>query len=290
MDVQQGRSKVVTLVPDSPMVSPTAAIYDRLGADSGVTVTATASAVDTVVVTNTANTRQAFELDDITDVAPGLHVLVADSQFGTAVGVVSAVDADTYVVRLVDPLPAVPSADATVKGLDVTVTIPTDATGALYLGYILEVSASGVDPIRVEFNVVRFPFVGPCKAHHVRAVLARGYPGELSRDEQFHALVAAEVNAQIRSRLLASARYVSAYWNPDTLGPVRSPMLRLVLAEQHGLRESGADREQYLSAMRLEVTARLGDVLNSLQPADGNMDGKIDDYEAKGDIGAEWVR
>lgn len=290
MDVQLGRSKVVKLVPDSPMASPTAAIYDRLGADLGVTVTATASAVDTVVVSNADNTRQAFEIDNVTGIDAGLSVLVTDAQFGSAVGIVSAVDADTYVVRLVDPLPAVPSADATIEGLDVTVTIPTDATAALYLGYVLEVSDDDVDPIRVEFNVVRFPFVGPCKAHHVRSLLARGYPGELSRDETFHAQVAAEVNAQIRSRLLASARYVSAYWNPDTLGPVRSPMLRLVLAEQHGLREAGASREEFLSSTRLEVSARIGDVLNSVQPADGNMDGKIDDYEAKGDIGAEWVR
>lgn len=290
MDVQKGRSKVATLVPDSPMVSPAATIYGLDGEAVAVTLTATPSTVDTTCAGADSDTRQSFEVSSTEGIAPGLSVLVTDAQWGTAQSVVSAVDTDTSIIRLVEPLPGIPSADATVEGLDVTVTIPTDATAEIGLGYVLEVATDDVDPVRLEFNVVRFPFVGPCKAHHVRAKLARGYPGELSRDETFHQRIADEVNAQIRARLMTSARYVSAYWNPEALAPVRAPMLLLVLAEQHGLREPGSSRDDFLSAARLEVTERIGAVLSSRQPIDSDMDGQIDTEEQRGDIGSAWVR
>lgn len=292
MDVQKGRSKVVTLVPDSPMASPVAAIYGLDGADTGVSVSASASSFSSTVASSptTPNTRSSIQLDSVSGLLPGASVLVTDDQFGTAQSVVSAVDASAKVMRLVDALPAAPASGATVEGLDVTATIPTEATSALGLGYILEVTGTGAEPVRLEFNVVRFPFIGPCKAHHVRAKLARGYPGELSKDEVLHQRIADTVNAQIRARLMTSARYVSAYWNPETLEPVRAPMLLLVLAEQYGIREAGSTRDDYLSAARLEVTDRLGAVLSSRQPIDSDMSGAIDVEEQRGDIGSEWVR
>lgn len=290
MDVQKGRSKTVALVPDAPITGAVATIYGLDGEPVNVTLTATPSAVDTAVDGDDANTRQAFTVDATTGIVPGLSVLVTDEQWGTAQGLVSAVDTTGKVVRLVDPLPGIPADNARVQGLDVSVTIPAEATADLAKGLILEVVGTGADPVRIEFNVVRFPFVGPCKPHHVRALIARGYPGELSKDEQLHARVADEVNLQIRARLLSSAQYVSAYWNPDTLGPVRAPMLRLVLAEQFRLRESGSSRDDTLSAERLEVTARLGDVLTSIQPSDGNMDGQVDAEEQRGAIGSVWAR
>ena len=290
MDIQRGRTKVVKLVPDSPMADPQATIYGLDGLEvSGLTLTATPSAVNTTVAANAANTAQSFSLASASGVAGGLHVLVTDPQFGTAIGIVSAIESTT--VRLVDPLPAEPATGATVKGLDVSVTVPAGATAAIGLGYVLEVAdAATEDTVRAEFNVVRFPFIGPCKAHHVRAVLARGFPAQFSIDEVFHQLVADEVNLQIRARLLGSARYASAYWNPDTLAPVRAPMVRLVLGEQHGLRESGSARDDYLSSLRLEVQARLGDLLQSLAKPDANMDGAVDADEQRGDIGSVWSR
>lgn len=290
MDVQKGRSKVVKLVPDSPMMSPTATIYGLDGAALSTVLVATPSAVSTAVVADDANAREVFEVGSVAGIVGALHVLVTDAQFGTAVGVVSSVDSVTKLVTLVDPLPAEPAVGATVVGLDVSVEIPTSVTAELAKGYILEVAEDGVDSVRLEFNVVRFPFVGPCKAHHVREKLAKGYPSQLSADEVLHQRVADEVNRQIRARLLKSARYVSAYWNPDTLAPVRAPMLTLVLAEQYGMREAGSSREEFLSGTRLEVRDRIGDVLNSIQPIDANMDGEVDADEQKGEIGAAWVR
>lgn len=290
MDVQKGRSKVATLTPDAPMASPEATIYGLDGNVVAVSLTATPSAVDTTVASDSGNARQSFKVQSTTGIAPGLSVLVTDSQFGTAQSMVSAVDTSSKIIRLVDALPAVPASGATVEGLDVEVEIPADATGTLGLGYILEVTDAAVDSVRLEFNVVRFPFVGPCKAHHVRAKLARGYPADFSKDEVFHARVADEVNAQIRARLMTSARYMSAYWNPDSLAPVRAPMLLLVLAEQYGLREAGSTRDDYLSAARLEVTDRIGAVLSSRQPIDADMTGVIEPEEQRGDIGSEWVR
>lgn len=271
MDVQRGATKVVKVVPTAPMVGPTAVVYDRAGTVVA-SPTATASALSTTTAADT--TRAVLKLTSAVAAAAGLAVLV-----GSEIAVISRVDGVN--ATLVEPLSQVPADGTAVVGLDVSVSLTGAATTTLYAGYTLEVSATGVDPARLVYNVVRFPFIGPCAARHVRDLLQRGYPGEaaMSRDATLHERIAAEVNESIRGRLLASNHYLSAFWSPDALGNAMAPMLRLVLGERYGLRESGSDRDQYLQSLRFEVRDRIADVVSGGQLYDGDSDGVIPDAD-----------
>jgi hypothetical protein len=290
VDVQKDRSKTVTLYPEEPMASPVATLYDRDGTAVDVTLTATASAVSTTVATYASMARQLVKVASLTGIAAGVRVRVTSAEFGTAVATVSAVtDVSAKLVRFVDPLPAIPVNGDVVVGLDVVVPLP--AFDDVYMGYVLEVASSGVEEtIREEINVVRFPFRGPVTAQAVRAVVARGWAGEFSKDEQKHRQIAQESNEQIRARLMGSGVYASRYWSPSALAPVVAPMIKLVLAEQHGLREGGADREGYLTSLRFEVRDRLADVIKGAQPYDADGDGALSDVESLGSFVSEFQR
>ncbi len=281
MDLQQGKSKVVTLIPESPMATPVAVIYDRAGDElipSG-DLSPAVSTASTTVVANASNTRSSFVLTSASGFASGLYVRVTDATWGEAVSQVSAIDGTTC--RLVDPLPDIPSAGSAVRGLDVTVTIPADATAELDKGFVLQVHDDDDDEnvVRLCFAVVRYPHRGPCLARHVRERIARGFPGEFLKDEQFHRRVAAEVNTEIRNRLLASQNYVSAYWAPEALDGLRPAMLRWVLADRHGLREAGSTRDDYLEQALAEVERATRELLKSAQIYDADGDGAVDDTE-----------
>lgn len=276
MDIQQGSTKTVRFVPPAPMTLPLATIYDR-ARNEIASPAATPSAVDTTVAAG-ASTPTLLVLTDATGLERGSWIQVWDPEFTSARAEVSSVDGD--VVRLVDPLPATPSEGAAVEGIDIAVTITGVATASLYRGYVLEVS-DGVDVVRIEYNVVTYPYVGPCDDTTVRELLARAYPSELElvRDTARHARIAREVNAAIRGRLLASKTYISGYWSPDALSNVCAPMLRLVLAERYGLREGGSDRDQYLSSLRFEVRDRIAELIQSAETYDDDDDGIVDDDE-----------
>lgn len=277
MDIRLGKSKVATLVPSSPMTgAATGVIYDDQGEALATGLTVTPSAVSTTVADAPTNTRSSFEVASGAGVEPGLFVVVSDPQWGSAVSEVSAVSDD--IVRLVDPLPDIPDVGATVVGLDVLVTIPSSVTGAIGNGYVLEVT-EGDESAHLEFAVVRYPFRGPCTAREVRASIARQWQGEYLSDERFHERVAADVNALVRSHLLAAGEFISRYWDPAAFASAVPPLIRLVLAERHGLREGGATREEYIAQERGEAEARLKDVVKSVRTRDKNMDGKLNSEE-----------
>ena len=280
MDLQLGRAATLTVVPAERMTSPTATVYDRDGTTVD-TPTATPSTVATTVAEDADNSRTSLLLDDATGIVPGLTVAIADAAWGTAHSVVSAVDGDT--VRLVEPLPAVPTTGATVVGLDIAVALA--AFSELYRGYVLEVADASVETTaRLVFNVVKYPYIGPCAAIHVRDLVSKAWPGEraILQDATLQTRIAGQVNSQIRGQLLKSATFLSGYWDPDSLATVRSAMLRLVLAESYGLREPQTDRENYLRSLRFEVRDRIGDVLKSAELYDGDGDGVISERESGG--------
>lgn len=286
MDIQRGRSRAVTLLPESRMTSPTAVIYDRQGTVvvPSSSLTATPSAVATTVVDDPANSRSSMELASVAGITQGLHLEFVLDGWGTVVSEVATVQG--AVVHLIDPLPAVPAAGAVVRGLDVAVTIPSTATGELGTGYVLEV-AEGESSVRLMFAVVRYPFVGPCTARHVRDRIARGYPGESSRNEAWYARVAAATNLQIRARLLASGKYISHYWDPDSVAAVVPAMLALTLAEQFGLRESGPARDDTINDPIRAANMAMSRLVASSQPYDHDGDGAI--VEAQDDDGEAWT-
>lgn len=256
------------------MTSPSAVIYDDQGdilVGSG-SLTATPSAVDTTVAADAANSRHSFKVASATGIAPGLFVRVSDATWGSAISEVSSVDGTT--VRLVEPLPDEPDEGSEVVGLDVTVTIPTDATEDIGTGFVLEVT-EGDESVHLEFAVVRYPFVGPCDARQVRAHVARGYPGEYTTDERFHARVAEEVNDLVRAYLIGAGEFVSRYWNPKAFASATPPLIRVVLAERYGLREGSATREEYVQQEQRAADTQLKLVLKSVLTRDKNMDGKL---------------
>lgn len=279
VDVQRGKAKTVRLVPSAPMSSPAASVYDRDDTVKASSLACTPSTVDTTVASDSSNTRQTFQVTSATGIVGGLHVRVTDATWGAAVGVVSSIDGTTC--RLVDPLPDVPSAGSAVRGLDVEVTIPAAATDALYRGYTLSLTDDTVESVQLAVNVVRHVYSGPCTARDVRALLARGYAGEFSKDEVKHQLIADAVNQRIRGELLASATYLSDYWDPDALALARSPVLRLVLAEDYQLREAGSSRDDYLLGLRRDVDAAIGKVLRSAHLHDSDGDGAVGEDEGK---------
>lgn len=285
-DVQTGRTHAVRLVLEAPMTTPVATVYTRLR-QVVATPTVTASAVATRVASATARDR--VTVAATTGLSVGLTLRVS-GVWGQALTRVVQVDGSA--VRLSPPLPEVPLSGATVRGLDVTVIVGPHTVP--YMGYVLEVvDSAGVGPsVRCTYNSVVYPYVGPCLPHHVRELLARGFAGEraLIGDSVFHEAVAADVNDQIRGRLLASESYLSDYWAPSALAAVRACMLRLVLAESHGLRESGSTRDDYLQGLRFETRDRINDLLKSAQLYSRDSDGQVADEDLGALTHVEWRR
>lgn len=277
MDIKQGTSATVKLVPEAPMAAPLATIYtDRR--EVVATPAATPSPVSTTVADAADNTAQMFSVSSVIGIAPGLTIRVADPEWGLATSVVSAVIGTD--VRLVEPLPAIPSAGAVVVGLDVTVVIPSAATATLGDAFVLEVM-DGNSHVHMVYAVVVYPYAGPCTARHVRDRIARGYPAEFRSDEVFHARVAEEVNELIRSYLLSAERYASSYWSPTALKPALLPALKYILSAAHNLRESGANLPDYIEREERELKAAMGRVIRSAHTIDVNRDGIRTDDEKR---------
>ena len=180
----------------------------------------------------------------------------------------------------VEPLPATPRDGATVVGLDVSVVVPTEATATLSLDNLVLVETAS-EEISELFNVVTYPFRGPVMTIAVRDHMTRLFQGETTEDETWYARIAAECNARIRGRLLASDAYLSRYWDPDALMEIGANMLQLVLAG-YGYYSSDSTREDYMRSLRIELKERFADILKGSTPYDGDGDGTIDDVEVDG--------
>lgn len=276
MDVQLATTPTLRLVPDEPMSAPTAVVYGANG-EQLATATATPSDVSTTVAQH-SDGPSAFAVDDAAGIAPGLTVRVTDDSFGEADSVVASVDG-TW-VTVVTPLPAPPAAGSTVVGLDVTVPLPAGATAELGLAKRLEVVEGTVRVAKV-FNVVAYPIDGPCRAQHVRALVSRKQPSKLL-GEQLCVEIADAGNAEIRGQLLASRSFVSAYWDPDALRRLRVPVLSLILAEEHGIWDANVDREVYVDRLERKVEKIVGQILQSAEPYDEDLDGELTEVEAEG--------
>lgn len=277
VDIQQGKTRTLRLVPHAPMSGPTCRIVDRKAALLA-SPTATPHAGTTTVATDADNSAQRFKLTSSAGFAIGDTIRVADASWGTAPAVLSSVDG-AY-VRTVEPLPATPRDGAAVVGLDVLVQVPAQATADLALDNIVIVEA-GEEEVTELFNVVVHPYRGPVTARIVRDYMSRMYQGETTEDETWWQRVADETNARIRGRLLESSRYISRYWDPDALREIGSVMMKLVLAD-YGYWTSDGDRDDYLRSLRIELKERVGGILKGGEPYDEDGDGTIDDDELDG--------
>lgn len=262
------------------MASPVATIYDRDNA-ALATPTATPSTVSTTVVADAANTRQSIKVASIAGMSHGTWLRIYDAAFGYARAKISGFDG-ADIVRLVQSLPAIPAGSSTVEGLDVAVAVP--AFSDLAIGYVLEVTDTGVEPVRTDLNVVRYPPEGPCFAEHVRDCIQRFYSGERAAlaDTELQERIAEETNAQIFGRLLAAGVLASSYWSPAALATVRPSMLRLVMAEQYGLYEANTDKQLWMRDQRAEVKERISAIAQGAQTRDVDNDGTATDDEVAG--------
>lgn len=265
------------LVPLAPMSGPTCRVLDRKGAVLASPVPAPHAGA-TTVATDADNSAQRFKLTVSAGFAVGDTIRVTDATWGSAPAVLSSVDG--AFVRTVEPLPATPRDGATVVGLDVLVVVPTPATATLSLDNMVVVETADEEVTEL-FNVVAHPFRGPVLSIAVRDYMTRLFNGESTSDETWYGRIAAECNANIRGRLLASGSYISRYWDPDALREIGSNMMQLVLAG-YGYYSSDSTREDYMRSLRIELKERFGDVLKGDQPYDSNGDGVIDDVEADG--------
>lgn len=291
IDIQKGKTKALRFVPDAPMSAPTASVQTRAGVVLE-TPTATAHALSTTVATDADNSPTYLKLTSVAGLAAGNVVLVTDQTFGTAQAVVAGVSG-SY-VTFVTPFPATPDAGSTLVVLDVTLTVGTTSTAALAMDNIVIVSA-GQEEVTELFNVVTHVYRGPLTARDVRDHIARLYAGEYAGatvgddDYQWHAMVADEVNGNLRGRLLESSAYVSRYWDPDTLNEAARIMLRLVLADK-GYWTGDGDREDQLRSLRLELKERIGGILKSGYAYDADASGDIDDDEVDGSTTIRGLR
>lgn len=291
IDIQKGKTRLLRFVRLAPMASPTCSIQTRAGVVLETPV-ATPHALSTTVSSDTANSVTHLKLASVTDLAVGHMVLVTDATFGRAVSAVAGVSG-SY-VDFVTPFPAVPDAGSAVVVLDVTVTIGTLSTAALAMDNIVIVS-DGQEEITELFNVVSHVFRGPISGPDVRDHIARLYSGEYAgatqgdEDFQWHHAVAAEVNGNLRGRLLESSAYVSRYWDPDLLGEAARIMLRLVLADK-GYWTGDGDREDQLRSLRFELKDRIGAILKSGYAYDTDASGDISDAELDGSTTIRGLR
>lgn len=273
------------------MSTPTCSIQTRTGTVLE-TPTATAHTLSTTVATDALNSPTYLKLASVTSLAVGDTVRIADSTFGTAQAVVAEVSG--LYVRFIEPFPATPSDGSVVVGLDVAVTIGTASTATLAMDNIVIVSA-GQEEVTELFNVVAHVYRGPLTARDVRDHIARLYAGEYAGatvgddNYQWHARVAAEVNGNLRGRLLESSAYTSRYWDPDTLSEAARIMLRLVLADK-GYWTGDGDREDQLRSLRIELKERIGGILKGGHAYDADGDGEIGDDEVDGSTTIRGLR
>lgn len=283
IDIQKDKTKALRLVPDAPMSGPTCSIQTRKGVVLETPV-ATAHALSTTVATDALNSATYLKFTAVGALAVGDSVRISDTTFGTAIGVVAEVSG--LYVRFIEPFPDTPSDGSAVVGLDVSVTVGTASTATLSMDNIVIVTA-GQEEVTELFNVVSHVYRGPLTARDVRDHIARLYSGEYAGatvgddDYQWHARVAAEVNGNLRGRLLESSAYVSRYWDPDTLSEAARIMLRLVLADK-GYWTGDGDREDQLRSLRIELKERIGGILKGGFAYDADADGTIDDTEVDG--------
>ncbi len=291
IDIQLGKTKALWLVPEAPMSAPTVSIQTRAGVVLA-TPTATPHPLSTTVATDALNTPSYLKLTSVTGLAVGDSVRISDTTFGMAVSVVAEVSG-SY-VRFIEPFPATPDAGSAVVGLDVTLTVPVEATAALAMDNIVIVSAGQEEVIEL-FNVVSHVYRGPCSAQDVRDHIARLYAGEYAGatlgddDHQWHARVADEVNSNLRGRLLESNAYMSRYWDPDVLAESGRIMLRLVLADK-GYWTGDGDREDQLRSLRIELKERIGGILGGASAYDADASGDIDEDESDGSATIRGLR
>lgn len=287
MEVRLGTTPTLRLVPDEPMASPTGKIYDVDGT-TVATIVPVPSAVSTTVDDDDdeANTRARFHVVSATGIARGLTLRVNDAQWGEADAVVASVD--ELWVRTVEPLPGIPTEGATVIGLTVECTLPEAATDEIADGFRLELLDGDVSD-NLTFNVVRWPFVGPCKAMHVRKKLASRM-SSLELEEQDHETMADDVNAEIRGRLMAARVQPSSFWDKAALKRLLSPTLNLYLADERDIWPANYTLPDYVRLLETKIRGILDSLLKSAEPVDENRDGELTPTEAKGTHATKMAR
>ncbi|MCB9507973.1 MAG: hypothetical protein H6698_09605 [Myxococcales bacterium] len=265
------------------MTAPTAVVTQR---DGTVVATPTATPDTTAsTVDGTAAATDRIPVSDASGFVAGRWYACTDDAFGTALFELSAVEGST--LRLVDPLPSIPSDGAAVFGVEVVVTVA--AIDELGEGFLLEVVDDGDggtgQQVTQDFDVSRYTFTEPVQPEHVCTYISRTWPSEVDMisDGRLHRRIAQQSNDALAARLAPAERRLERYWSPSVLAEPGRILMQIILADVHRLipmHES--DRNEYVRGLRFELKDRISDLLVAPAKYDQDGDGTIDEDEKDG--------
>jgi len=276
VDIQQSAAWTFTLSPPDLWTGATAKVYDPKGALLE-SPTPSASAVNTTVAS--ATQRDQFVITDATGVTRGEIYRITDPSWGDAFAEVSAADGTT--IKLTAPLPGIPDATATVRGISQTVAITSTATATRGIGLRVLLKYSGQELAQM-FNVVRHPFNNPLSARIVREYVAQWWPSDpLLDDEEAMGSVADRGGQMLRGRLMTIGMYPHQYVDPEAFVEPARVCMRSILADENRI-PGGADPIEYHRSLQFDLRDLIANIKHSLQPHDDNDDDDTTDTNLVG--------
>lgn len=270
IDIKQNQSKSLEIATDGSWTSPTCEV---LGPDGAVKSSPSATLDTTATTVASASSSYQLTLTSSSGFAVGRWYKVTTDGVLSLFRVVRISGND---VTIAPALAITPEAGDAVAGVTVSVTVPAAATSELGTGYQVIISEDGLEE-RVVYNVVLRLFIDAVRAHHIRQMVVNFWPSYELSELEYEDLAEA-IQDEMRDELVATGRYAHIYADPNIFKTLGLSIGRRLLAIRHSLYPPDAeDRQLYLEDLERERQRYIGRIVGSLQAADGNDDGVIDD-------------
>ena len=272
-DVIKDSTPRITFVPSTIWTRPTAAVVAPDGT-SAATPTATLDSVSTTLATVT--NAFTMTLTSAASVEAGKSYEITDAAFGSVIAQVGSLDGVAIV--LTDPLPAVPTAGATFKGVEIDVSVPAAQTATLGMNWRVVIEDIYGRQLSHWFNVVRQVFPAAIGEAGVRRLIAHGYTSSgILRQPELLRDIAAEASQMVRDRLRELTSWPSLVGDPACLDEVGRVAARVVLFNDFALVPPGRDPEEYSSFIHDEFQRRCAGLVHRLGGYDTDDDGDFEE-------------
>lgn len=237
---------------------------------------------NTATTTTSGTTATTLELAAVTGISPGDALLVESDGVRYACEA-ATVDTVSKLVELVTGLPVVPDSGSPVSKVELTANVA--APGAANVGTNWRLVWTYSDGTTTHKVAIGAAVVRQCWTQVVSAADVRSIVHELgaTRADQWCAQVAVEVDNELRAAIEATGRRPWAFLSAAAFRGAGLAGIRYVLSQQ-GLAWGGQIYEAQRT-LRFAFDDKLSGVVNALA-YDSDDDGKIDDDEAKGWLGA----